>query len=102
MGKAPARTGTTVRLGGAAHQALDLTACHGVTPFSDELLDVGSDLLATELLVEATCSRAQPQPAQPRGVQQLEWALQPRRGERSTPAMVELAIEEGLQNPPRS
>uniref|UniRef100_A0A0D9YNU6 Uncharacterized protein n=1 Tax=Oryza glumipatula TaxID=40148 RepID=A0A0D9YNU6_9ORYZ len=102
MGKAPAWTGTTVRLGGAAHQALDLTVCHGVTPFSDELLDVGSYLLTAELLVEATCSRAQPQPAQPRGVQQLEWALQPRRGERSTPAMVELAIEEGLQSPPRS
>ncbi|EAZ22122.1 hypothetical protein OsJ_05784 [Oryza sativa Japonica Group] len=63
MGKAPARTGTMVRLGGAAHQALDLNACHGVTPFSDVLLDMGSDLLAAELLVEATCSGAQPQPS---------------------------------------
>ncbi|EAY73247.1 hypothetical protein OsI_01124 [Oryza sativa Indica Group] len=101
-GKAPAWTGTTVRLGGAAHQALDLTARHGVIPFSNELLDVGSDLLAAELLVEGTCSRAQPQPAPPRNVKPLERALQPHRGERSTPAMVELAIEEGLQNPPWS
>uniref|UniRef100_A0A0E0J8M7 Uncharacterized protein n=1 Tax=Oryza nivara TaxID=4536 RepID=A0A0E0J8M7_ORYNI len=44
---------------------------------------------------------AQPQSAPLRSVQPLELALQPHRGERSMPAMVELTIEEGLQNPPR-
>ncbi|EEE59834.1 hypothetical protein OsJ_12399 [Oryza sativa Japonica Group] len=44
-GKAAVQTEMTVRLGGTAHQVLDRTARHGVTPFSDELLDVGSDLL---------------------------------------------------------